>query len=404
MRVFRRTWVQRVSTRLPSCSRHAGYSTTRTTETHFDAVVIGAGPGGLTCASNLLDQGISKLCIIDPAFNAGRINEKYREVPSNTKAGLFVQWATGTNTFSDIIDRAPRGNAFEKLQSLNQDKTCQLADAIDVAKLLSDGLRNHPRVTSIMSTVNHLTKKNKTWILPKEEISAERVVLAIGSHPRPSPISGDYPHLKPLDLDIALAPSVLRKTVPAGSKVGVVGSSHSAILALKNLFDLNDISIINFYRSPLLYAIYKDGWILHDNTGLKGVAAEWAKEVLEAEPLPLNLRRVSLREDARSEKQIYDAELRECTHILSAIGYEMNRIPLIEVDGRKAQPEFDPLTGKFHIGQGNYHYLEGLYGAGIAFPERVTDRAGNVESAVGWWKFMKFVKRVSPQWLEQGAS
>jgi thioredoxin reductase len=403
MPILLRASIHNIRPKLPLIYHQARYIATHKTGKHFDAIVIGAGPAGLTCASNLLDQGSSKICIFDPTFNAGRINEKYREVPSNTKAGLFVQWATGTKTFSEIIDRAPKGNAFEKLQSFDQDQTCQLAAAIDVAKLLSDGLRSHPKVTTFTSTVKHLAKQKDIWNLPQQDISADRVVLTLGSHPKPTSMFNDYPHVTPVDLDTALAPSILRTVLPAGSTVGVVGSSHSAILALKNLFDLGDVSIINFYRSPLLYAIYKDGWILHDNTGLKGMAADWAREVLDTDHLPPNLRRVNLKEDSRSEKQIYSAELKKCTHIISAIGYDTNKLPKIEIDGRTSQPEFDPLTGKFYMGRENHEYLRGLYGAGIAFPERVTDPAGNVESAVGWWKFMKFVKRVSPGWLEQGS-
>ena len=403
MRIPRRASVCS-SGRKPILTSHYSRSlATHVTNKHFDAIVIGAGPGGLTCASNLLDQGSSKIAIFDPAFNAGRINEKYREVPSNTKAGLFAQWATGTNAFSEVIDRAPKGNAFEKLKSFDPDKTCQLADAIDVAKLLSDGLRSDPRVTGITSTVTHLVKEGGVWSPPQRDISADRVVLAPGAHPRANHLSDQYQHVTPLDLDTALAPSALRKLLPAGSKVGVVGSSHSAILALKNLYDLGDISIVNFYRSPLLYAIYKDGWILYDNTGLKGTAATWAKDVLEADHLPPNLRRVNLKEDGRSEKQIYEAELKDCTHIVSATGFDTNALPRIEANGRHVRPDFDPLTGMFHVGQGDREYLTGLYGAGIAFPERVTDPEGNVESAVGWFKFMKFVKRVAPNWLEEGA-
>ena len=370
---------------------------------HFDAIVVGAGPAGLTCTSNLLDQGLGKVCMVDPSFTSGRINERYREVPSNTKAGLFVQWATATNAFSEIIDRAPRGNAFEKLESLDPNKGCQLADAVDVAQLLSDGLRHDPRVTGINSSVNCLEKQADTWILPHQNITAHRIVLAPGSHPRSNPMVQDYPHVKPLDLDIALAPSALRKVVRPGSKVGVIGSSHSAILALKNIHDLGDVSIVNFYRSPLLYAIYKDGWILYDNTGLKGVAADWAKNVLDSESSPSNLRRVNLKEDGRIEKQVYDDELKDCTHLVSAIGYDRNELPRIEVGGNHVTPEFDPLTGRFRVSKSSPEYLKGLYGAGIAFPERVTDPEGNVESAVGWFKFMKFVKKVAPQWLESGA-
>jgi hypothetical protein len=66
----------------------------------------------------------------------------------------------------------------------------------------------------------------------------------------------------------------------------------------------------------------------------------------------------------------------------------------------RPEPAFDTLTGKFFWAKGGQGYLDGLFGAGIASPERVTDRVGNVESAVGWFKFMPFVERVAPDWLE----
>ena len=375
-------------------------ATARSTPLVYDAVVIGAGPGGLTCASNLLDQGLSKICMVDPSFTAGRINEKYREVPSNTKVGMFAQWATGTNTFLSIIESSPRPNPYERLLSFDQDKGCILGDAIDVAKMLSDGLRRDPRVDSVLGRIGLISKDRNMWDLPEHNIKAKRVVLAQGSHPKPHDLANRYPHLTPLDLDICLKPSALQFAVRPGSKVGVVGSSHSAVLAMKNLYEHDKVSVVNFYRSPLLYAIYKDGWILYDNTGLKGIAADWARQVLAAEDLPRRLRRVNLKADGRPEEEIYNVELKGCTHLVSAIGYEMNSMPQIQVDRREVEPAFDPLTGKFFSAKGEQEYLGGLFGSGIAYPERVTDRVGNVENAVGWFKFMKFVKRVVPDWLE----
>ena len=369
----------------------------------YDAIIVGAGPAGLTCTSILLDRGLRRICMIDPTFNAGRISERYCEVPSNTKVHMFVQWATGTETFSRIIDHAPQGSAFDRLKSFDQNKGCKLEHAIAVAKLLSDGLRNDSRVTSITSRVHTLVKQGDTWALPQQGLIADRVVLAPGAHPKADPIPRDFPHVTPLDLDTALKPSALRRVVRPGSKVAVIGSSHSAVLVMKNLFDMGFISIVNFYRSPLVYAVYKDGWILHDNTGLKGIAAEWAREVLDTEDSPPNLRRVNLKADGRSKKQIFDAELRDCTHIVSAIGYDVNELPKLVIDGSEVKPEFDPSTGTFTIGHRGGEYLEGLYGVGIAFPERVTDLEGNVENAVGWFKFMKSVKKMAPRWLEQGA-
>lgn len=368
----------------------------------YDAVVVGAGPGGLTCASNLLDQGLSKICMVDPSFTAGRINEKYREVPSNTKTGMLTQWATGTSTFMRIIESSPQPNPYDRLLSFDQNKGCILGDAVEVAKMLSDGLRRDPRVDSLLGRVGLISKDGKMWDLPEHDIKAKRVVLAHGSHPKRHNLADHYPHLTVLDLDTCLKPSDLRHAVPPGSRVGVIGSSHSAVLALKNLYELDGVSAISFYRSALRYAVYKDGWILYDNTGLKEIAADWAREVLAAKDLAPRLRRVDLKADGRPEKQIYDAELKDCTHLVSAIGFEMNPPPQVQVHGRVTEPAFDPVTGKFFRAKEERDYLDGLFGAGIAYPEHVTDRAGNVESAVGWFKFMNFVKRVAPEWLEQG--
>jgi hypothetical protein len=107
---------------------------------------------------------------------------------------------------------------------------------------------------------------------------------------------------------------------------------------MKNLYELDKVSVVNFYRSPLLYAIYKDGWILYGNTGLKGIAADWTREVLAAEDLPPRLCRVNLKADGRLEEEIYNAELKDCTHLVSAIGYEMNPLPQIQVDRSEVEP------------------------------------------------------------------
>lgn len=349
-----------------------------------DALVVGAGPGGLTCLGNLLDHGLRSIAIADPSFTAGRIAERYREVPSNTKVKMFDGWARGTKSFQGVLERAPRPNAYTKLQSFDQEQGCSLGDAIDVARLISDGLRADERVKSITERVEELHFSRGVWEAPQHGLTTSRVALATGSHPRPFDLHTRY-NLKELDLDTALKPSLLRATLPRRSKVAVIGSSHSAILALKNLYEAGH-DVVNFYRSPLLYAEYKDGWILYDNTGLKGVAADWARE------MPTQI----VRHELDRDELVYKSALEGVTHVCAAVGYAPNPIPRIVVDGSEADPTFDPLTGEFDL---NGERLPGLYGAGIAHPERVTDRAGNVESAVGWFKFMKFVNRVAPRWV-----
>jgi hypothetical protein len=73
--------------------------------------------------------------------------------------------------------------------------------------------------------------------------------------------------------------------------VAVVGASHSAILAFTNLVELARLShpqlqVKWFTRHSLQYAEYMDGWILRDNTSLKDLAAEFAREQLEDVRLP----------------------------------------------------------------------------------------------------------------------
>jgi len=354
---------------------------------HYDAVVIGVGPGGLTAVGTLLDEGLERVAMVDDMnFTAGRINQKYREVPSNTKTSMFDKWATSSEAFRQALQRRnTANNAYDKMLTFDQNAGCLLGDAVDVAKLISDGLRADPRVTTISAHVETLQKTGSSWGIPELDVKTDRVVLAVGSHPRPHNLADKFPHLTAVHLDTALKPSILKDAIPRGSRVGVVGSSHSGVLALKHLCDLEGIEVINFYRSKLLYAEYKQNpeWIKFDSSGLKGVAADWARNVLASSDPPPNLRRVNLKADARSEDQIYSAELKECTHLISAIGYSMNPLPKIFVDNKQVEPEFDPLTGRFYRAKGDKQVLPGLFGAGIAYPERVTDREGNVESAVG---------------------
>jgi hypothetical protein len=211
---------------------------------------------------------------------------------------------------------------------------------------------------------------------------------------------------KLLDLDIALKPSELATTVPSDKEiiVGVVGASHSAILVIMNLVTLAqkthpNLQIRWFCRSPnLKYAIYKDGWILYDNTGLKGEAAQFAREQLDGENLETSaagkvIRRVDCSGGVEKEREAMQRELPECDYVVQAVGFTRDELPAM-----KEQLVFNHETGGF-TDAGSGRELPGLYGAGIAFPERVVDPEGNVEYAVGFFKFMKFLKRVVPEWV-----
>ncbi len=70
-----------------------------------------------------------------------------------------------------------------------------------------------------------------------------------------------------------------------------------------------------------------------------------------------------------------------------AVGFEKRRQPFI-----KTIPiiSHDPQTGII---------APGLFGLGIAFPERVISPYNHYENNVGLWKFMQYVQRMMPVWL-----
>ena len=48
----------------------------------YEAIVIGAGPGGLSTVAALLDTGLKRILWIDRDFTGGRFNTMYREISS----------------------------------------------------------------------------------------------------------------------------------------------------------------------------------------------------------------------------------------------------------------------------------------------------------------------------------
>ena len=241
------------------------------------------------------------------------------------------------------------------------------------------------------------------------EIQTSRLILCTGSHPTNIPVPVPGLDIQRLDLDTVLKPSELADVLPTQtpSTIAVVGASHSAILALLNLIQLarsthSHLRIKWFTRHPLRYAEYKDGWILRDNTGLKGLAADFARAQLEDDKLPTSqagevLTKIDCAGGAAAESAQFHQHLPGCSHIVQAVGFTRDPLPQLVKNGSPLALEFDHESGKFHE-RGDGPVVPGLYGAGIAFPERVVDPYGNVEYAVGFFKFMKFLKKVCPSW------
>jgi hypothetical protein len=366
---------------------------------------------------------------VDPLFAGGRINARYREVPSNTKVGLFLDYAAATSVFRDVLIQTPSPNAVSRLQELPADQTCALGFAGDMLRQLSDGMALDERIECVRGTVSQAVwdADAAEWTVTIREAPAdgdEAPGAVVDTHSAPMLVycTGAAPKSvallpaaepEPLDLDVALTPSVLARTIPADRPVtiGVVGASHSAVLVLMNLVALARSShpalrVRWFSRHPALrFAEYKDGWILYDNTGLKGDAAKWARAHLDGDNLAKStvagpvITRVDCSGGADAERAAFAEHLPACDSVVQAVGYQNAPLPEMPATG---PVKYDHETGGFmEVASGEP--VRGLFGAGIAFPERVVDRAGNVEHAVGFWKFMRFLKRAVPEWVARTA-
>ncbi|KAK7415699.1 hypothetical protein QQX98_005734 [Neonectria punicea] len=402
-----------------------------------EAVVVGSGPSGIAIIGTLLHHLSPgrRLCWADPRFRAGRIHERYREVPSNTRVDLFAKFATAVTPLQRVVDSTPAPNAFTALGQLQQDQGCSLSYAADLCLMLTEGLaREFPSVARHQGNVANATldKHTSTWTVAldgSEHVTTRRLILCTGSSPisetlpalQQGPLSGQK--IASVHLDTALKSSLLAQQLDSEVPVtiAVVGASHSAILVLMNLCNLASTShpklrIKWFTRHKnLRYAEHKDGWILYDNTGLKGQAAQWARQNLEDETFPSSQYSSIITrlwtQPGNGEDSVYQAELPGCTHIVQAIGYRRDPIPELSlldstnVQRQKLAVDYDNDTGRFwdasesEAAMAERQHVPGLFGAGIAFPERVKDPAGNVEQAVGLWKFMNFTRKAVPQWL-----
>lgn len=366
----------------------------------FEHAVIGAGPAGITAVANLLDRGATGIAWLDPEFAVGRLGARYRSVPGNTRAQLFHDYFQALAPVRELLGHPAVEPAWQTLAAMAPGERGPLGVVCDVLAGLTEALRE--RVVAVTSQVTALEREDGSWRLALhagQHLHARCVVFATGAVPARLP-GASASGVQEVSLDDALDPARLQRQLGAGDRVAVIGNSHSAVLVLKNLVELPEppAQVLNLVRRPLIFAEYLDGWIRHDDSGLKGTAADWAHEHLERQPHP-RIRPLWLKP---GDSESLPNALAECSHLVQAVGFARAPLPAVRVAGQAfdgAGIAYDDRCGQLFAPSGTE--LPGLFGLGIAFPQGEHDREGRFERRVGLWKFMRYAREVAaPLWME----
>lgn len=343
----------------------------------YKFVVIGAGPSGILIMEKLLSTfkgSQNEILWIDPHFKVGDLGRKWPHVPSNTKVKTFIDVLKKFSLYKETFFQ----DSFSLFKH-DPEEICYLKDIVDPLQWITDQLAK--RVHLMEDFVESLEYTKGQWyvrLADKQVFLAKNVFLTHGA----DPITLSQDKDKGIPLEVALHKEQLNLYLNEEDVVGVFGSSHSAVLVLKNLIELNKAkTIYNFYRSPLRYAIYlSTGEILFDNTGLKGVAAEFSKEYLE------NCKESKIVRINSSQEDI-TPYIDSCTKIIDAVGFERRKIRISNINIDK----YDEKTGII---------AKGLFGLGIAFPSHVINHLGELEKNIGIRKFALHLESIFPIWVK----
>lgn len=347
----------------------------------------------------------------------GRLS-KFGEVPSNTRTNRLVAYFQSSRTFLDLLADPTLGacSAWQYMLQYPPKECCAFGYTAQVLEHITRGLlRKVPHRCSVVTecrqvtpdSLNDVSNMDQGWHLSLADnttVRTARVVFATGCTPATQSyhvLVDQSEHSTALSRDPTVIPlescfhaAELTRVIQQHTRVAVVGSSHSALLALMNIVQLIDQGLYQgeawlVHRSPLKFMTpLPNGDALHFYDGLKGPVGDWARDQLLGGKCP-RTRVVTLPDDAC---QTWHRTLQQVTGVIYAVGYDRTPLPSIWshvsdewalVDDTQLRHDFD--TYQLLHPRVN---LPGLFGLGVAFPARHVDSTGHVQAAIGLPNFM----------------
>jgi hypothetical protein len=136
-----------------------------------------------------------------------------------------------------------------------------------------------------------------------------------------------------IPLSNALDKASLMRIISPGERVIVIGSSHSATLIMKNLNDIDDVSVTCIYRGEKPFRFARDD--VYD--GIKQESAEVADAILRGEYTKLTLVNIG-------NLKHLSTKLRSADWLIQALGFQAC-IPTLMSGNEVVKPSWDAKTG-----------------------------------------------------------
>ena len=321
--------------------------------------IVGAGATGLILLLLLAESKIplESILIIDPYFDGGDLARKWSSVLSNTP------WSA---TYLSLQKALPSCIFPETSWPLDKPtRVCEIARLLrQLAKPL---LQTVKMIQGYVTSASYRT----SWSVEikresaKSLINTKNIYFTIGSEPKLM----DLP-IPTIPLEIALDPNRLRQYIQPADKIILFGTSHSGVLALKNIVDCSG-QVVAIYKGSNPFVFARDG----NYIGLKLDGAMYADDFLKGNPS------VTLISNTNTSALIRETRLAQW--VVYTTGFEQRIIPITVNGETKLYSNYSATTGEITD-------CPNAWGFGIAFPSQAPD---GIHFDVGISSFIEHIQR-----------